>query len=412
MLPQELISPIHVEDLRADDRYIALGQKIQQTHPDYLNLKWSQDVAETCLELLKTTRDLELGMIFSLAMLKGKDGLSGPDALSSWADSLDILRCWINEDKIWVSLLPVPLVARTSLFTQFSDEYATDGPFVFIRTLEELPLASVGDKLTKTLRDAKEGRRQAVSTSIRSSPAEFLTKIAEPLRKCKTNFVDLCNSITKRVELQQIPDEKKAKQLERIKETRSGLVDGVIQKMLDLLQSETSRSEEKVSKDSHRDTDVSAESSAFEIKTASEALSYLMGINAYYDKNQPSSPIRFFVSHACALVNQDFVSIIKKLFGDSNLPEAGKVLGSVALAQTQEKPQTEDAKEISSEAQATAALDAVRAYYLEREPSSPVPELLGKAREFVATDFRKAAETLFGDQIIKKLEAWPGQPKS
>ena len=178
-------------DLSGNEKYLEIGRQIQQRDSNYSQLNWA-GIEDGCFSFLEHTRDLRLGMIWSLACLQR--------GLGPWKDSLDTLAAWVRspsegkkegkEQDLWVNLFPRKLNARMILVSQFAAEYATEGEFVFVKTLSRLPLADAASPASRTLRDWDDGRRKEVMEAIQASSPEFVGKLAQKVDGCREGGLD------------------------------------------------------------------------------------------------------------------------------------------------------------------------------------------------------------------------------
>jgi type VI secretion system protein ImpA len=166
---------------------------------------------------------------------------------------------------------------------------------------------------------------------------------------------------------------------------------------------------------------------------------YLRGVEEYYARYEPSSPVRLYVAQCRALVGKSFGEAIElllpELVSDANLPIGGDLRarlpiahfspllapasssdeGDAAQSTERDDPDHSDADPdvaddagepdaseetygASSRGQAREhlvltrqaaiqSIEAVIGFYRQKEPSSPIPLLLGQARTFASEDF-------------------------
>lgn len=138
-----------------------------------------------------------------------------------------------------------------------------------------------------------------------------------------------------------------------------------------------------------------------DVASVKEASNALAAILAYYAAHEPSSLARLLIKQAHQLVGKSFVEVMKILA--PGLVEKAKVqIGGTApfalnfaqlsaLAADEGKPAEGEAEArsytVATRAEATALMRQVEIFYNNIEPSSPIPMLIEKARNFVAKDF-------------------------
>ncbi|GLS21641.1 hypothetical protein GCM10007874_46580 [Labrys miyagiensis] len=164
---------------------------------------------------------------------------------------------------------------------------------------------------------------------------------------------------------------------------------------------ETEPGDEEASTEESTATAASPPSGPRDVASVKEASNALAAILAYYAAHEPSSLARLLVKQAHQLVGKSFVEVMKILA--PGLVEKAKVqIGGAApfalnfaqlsaLAADEGKPAEGEAEArsytVASRAEATALMRQVEIFYNNIEPSSPIPMLIEKARNFVAKDF-------------------------
>lgn len=140
-----------------------------------------------------------------------------------------------------------------------------------------------------------------------------------------------------------------------------------------------------------------------EISSVAEASSALLAILAYYAANEPSSPSRLLLKQAHQLVGKSFVEAMKILAPavaeKAKIPFGGDSPFALTFAQLSALP-ADDAKpagvkpdteaktfNAATRAEASALMGQVERYFRNTEPSSPIPMLVERARNFVAKGF-------------------------
>ncbi len=139
----------------------------------------------------------------------------------------------------------------------------------------------------------------------------------------------------------------------------------------------------------------------FDVGSVKEASNALEAILAYYASSEPSSPSRLLVKQAHLLVGKSFVEAMRmlapgmaeetkiKIGGDAPFSLDFGQLSSLFPEESQLGEGDSEAKSYSAatRAEATALMRKVEQFYKLTEPSSPIPLLVERARNFVAKDF-------------------------
>lgn len=177
------------------------------------------------------------------------------------------------------------------------------------------------------------------------------------------------------------------------------------------------------------------------VDTVAAANAYLRGIEDYYARYEPSSPVRLYVAQSRALIGKSFgeaiEALLPNLVSDANLPIGGDLRARLPLAhfanllapspsaaeveddlvEPSESSSRDDDRDaaydemgdddgpnlregasavrarelqdhrVVTRQAAIQSIDAVISFFRQREPSSPIPLLLGQARTFATEDF-------------------------
>lgn len=411
------------DDLAAEEDYTAVDESIRQTHIQYDHLDWA-GIAEKCRVLLERTRDLRLGVIWSLAELR-----SG--GFPAWTDTLGVLAAWIQDESIWNNLFPRKIGARILLLGEFGSEYATPGEFVFVKTISQIPLADACDPNARTLRAWEDGRRDQVMRAIQASSPGYVEKLAEEVRNSREAFRSLGLAL-----FQRLPSDD-ATNRDRLQRMQQALVHsehGVLSRLTVLLKRDPS-SPDSTAGEVQLDKGVvstplstpSLPAREWKIASSPDLVRTLDAIIAFY-KREPSSPVPMILRRARGLVGLDFAAAVAELFGKDLLSQLGPLANSetgtavvppvaakgLSLPKGNQAPATSPSSNVAavnSSADVTAALDALGAYLERAEPSSPVVLLLRRARRLVASNFRGAIQDLFGAAALPKVDALAGEGK-
>jgi type VI secretion system protein ImpA len=165
----------------------------------------------------------------------------------------------------------------------------------------------------------------------------------------------------------------------------------------DSLGAETSGEEGASSAASQADASAPADLRSF--KEASNALEAILG---YYAVSEPSSPARLLIKQAHQLVGKSFVEAMRVLAPSMADAATVKIGGeapfaldfsqlSALVGEDQPMPGSEEEEArnftASSRAEATSLMRKAEQFYRVAEPSSPIPLLVERARNFVAKDF-------------------------
>ena len=157
----------------------------------------------------------------------------------------------------------------------------------------------------------------------------------------------------------------------------------------------------EVSADAAPSDDIKAAAGMDSIASVKEASNALEGILAYYSASEPSSPARLLVKQARQLVGKSFVEAMRVLAPGlteaSNIKIGGEAPFTLDFAQlsalvgddTSASEGETEARQFTAKTrgEATALMRRVEQFYKITEPSSPIPLLVEKARNFVAKDF-------------------------
>jgi type VI secretion system protein ImpA len=147
-------------------------------------------------------------------------------------------------------------------------------------------------------------------------------------------------------------------------------------------------------------------------KSHGEAASLLEDIESYFAASEPSSPALLLVHQARQLIGRPLIEAVEALAGSSTdnvqirLGEAGgfvlsmdrlRQLSSMSGSGQPIAPvRRDDQKPIENRTQAQSAMLGVEQFLAVNEPSSPVPLLLGKARQLMGKDFASLLNELVG----------------
>ena len=142
---------------------------------------------------------------------------------------------------------------------------------------------------------------------------------------------------------------------------------------------------------------------AGDIRSFREASAALEAILSYYAMREPSSPARLMIKQAHQLVGKSFIEAMRilapqvaetssvKLGGESpfsldftQLSALAEEGDQLAYGDDHGEPQTFN---VTTRSAATALMRKVEIFYKSAEPSSPIPVLVERARNFVAKDF-------------------------
>lgn len=138
-----------------------------------------------------------------------------------------------------------------------------------------------------------------------------------------------------------------------------------------------------------------------DVGSVKEASNALEAILAYYAASEPSSPSRLLVKQAHLLVGKSFVEAMRmlapgmteetkiKIGGDAPFSLDFGQLSSLFPEESQLGDGDAEARSYSAATRtdATALMRKVEQFYKLTEPSSPIPLLIERARNFVAKDF-------------------------
>jgi type VI secretion system protein ImpA len=137
------------------------------------------------------------------------------------------------------------------------------------------------------------------------------------------------------------------------------------------------------------------------VRTVGEAANALEAILGYYAASEPSSPSRLLIKQAHQLVGKTFVEAMRvlapgmaeetriRIGGDSPFSLDFSQLSALADEEVPREGASDEARRYSAStrSEATALMRKVEQFYRSTEPSSPIPLLVERARNFVARDF-------------------------
>lgn len=140
---------------------------------------------------------------------------------------------------------------------------------------------------------------------------------------------------------------------------------------------------------------------AGQITTVGNARRTLGAVEAYFALNEPTSPALVLVHQSKVLIGRPLLAAMEVLMPDTvdraNITldkslgleiRAGRLRSlSEDAAKSVEDEESEFEIEVSNRGQAMEWISAVESFYKEREPSSPIPLLLQKARGYINRDF-------------------------
>lgn len=147
-------------------------------------------------------------------------------------------------------------------------------------------------------------------------------------------------------------------------------------------------------------------------KSHGEAASVLEDIESYFAASEPSSPALLLVHQARKLIGRPLIEAVEALAGSRTdgaqirLGQTGgftltiERLRQLSSTSSGGQPVTPirraDQKPVENRAQAQSAMLGVEQFLAAHEPSSPVPLLLGKARQLMGKDFSAVLNELIG----------------
>jgi type VI secretion system protein ImpA len=329
------------EDLERDPGFAVLrgliagpgeGLVEQEDRGDTTN--WAE-VIEQCEKLLARSKNLEVGLILTLALLQ-KHGLEG------FADGVAFLRKL--SEGFWAVLYPAPdaeyaegqadrYLERLNLLRNLSPEVVSDGdPYRFVQRLRKLPLLDGGQLGRFSLGDYRASLNPGAATGGKSASPALLQSALEA---------------TKPAALEQ------ARQAcARLLEDLSGL-QGYLAKVCGEGHGATFRALREALEQMKRflsgsgvgeeGAAVAAVASGGQNAGSTRSSGQLGGVNSrpeviqaldliirYYERCEPNSPIPFMLKRAKRMVNMNFIELIQDL-NEPALEQIMVVTGRVPL---------------------------------------------------------------------------------
>ena len=231
---------------------------------------------------------------------------------------------------------------------------------------------------------------------MRYEPADMLGKLRAQMDKISTSLQKIRDLFVEKAGFEVAPH---FDQLPEVAQSISAFLTEIItaRNPGEALVSEASEASEGAASSDDAKTAPGTDSIA-SVKEASNALE---GILAYYSASEPSSPARLLIKQSHQLVGKSFVEAMRVLAPGltetSNIKIGGEAPFTLDFAQLSTLAGDEaSASEGEAEArqftaksrgEATALMRRVEQFYKVTEPSSPIPLLVEKARNFVAKDF-------------------------
>ena len=348
MIPlDKLVTPISSEnpcgqDLFLDGSLMQLEQLIKtqldaeeaEVEPDW------REVREESLALLERSKDLRVGVILCLALLR-LEGLAG------FRDGLALLRGWV--DKFWESVFPLLDASdpqdptRIFVFNNLSASLATDTPYKFVKYLRLVRLCEPAHLSPYNLRDivqaqakrgGEESGEKAVPTSdqidaaFRDTPVERLQKMAEFVDEMRKAVADLEALVTEK------SAEASGPSWEPLKQTLEAMRNSIAPYLAPL---QTSPSTDPIPGAGLAATTPAATQTVFSpggpIHSRGEAEAAMRAAAEYFRRHEPSSATPLLIDRAVRLIGKNFLDCMaelaigspddfKRLFGA--LPEKSK----------------------------------------------------------------------------------------
>ena len=298
------------------------------------------EVRRVSLALLERSRDLRVGVILCLALIK-LEGLAG------FRNGLLVLRDW--SERLWVTLFPLlddedpEDPTRLNVFNSLSTGVATDTPYRFIKYLRLIPLCEPARLKPYCLRDflrAEEKRGAAesggdgvpsaeqIAASFRDTPPEKLQKIGEAVEAALQAAKDLAAIVAGKSVGGRGPN------FELLIETLAGMQSRMAPFLV--LPAGATAPGGPVSAIVARAPDIAGKPSyatGGTIQSRAEAAAALRAVGEYFRRAEPSSVVPLLIERALRLLGMTFLESMnelavgspeefKKLFGA--LPEVKK----------------------------------------------------------------------------------------
>lgn len=161
-------------------------------------------------------------------------------------------------------------------------------------------------------------------------------------------------------------------------------------------------------------------SGASQIGSIAGCASALDAVALYFARYEPSSPARLLILQSQQLLGKSFVEVLQILVpthveqaalrlgrnGALELPllrmTEGRGLADFSLEEGEPAGQSYD---VTSRAQALGIIDQVSAYFKSVEPSSPIPMLLDRTRDFGQKDFLSLLQSVLPSDALRSPDA-------
>jgi type VI secretion system protein ImpA len=155
------------------------------------------------------------------------------------------------------------------------------------------------------------------------------------------------------------------------------------------------------------------------VRSHGEARDGLAAASAYFASAEPSSPAALLVHQAEQCIGKSFLEVMRLLVPvaaeKATIPIGADKVFDLNFEQLRQldgaaSPQADGAggdratvSPAASRAEALALLDEVAAFYRGAEPSSPIPLLLGRARDLATRDFMSILQQVLPNDALRKI---------
>ena len=324
-------APSGEKDLESDPRdpdFVELTDKIKKIDgkiPSDKKPSWSE-IQNAAIDLSTRTHDLRVAMILTRTLLHTQ-GLIG------FHDGLYLIQRYIEQ--YWDSLYPQPKDAsnpfeRTNILYDLCDWK------IIIEPLMKTPLCSaprLGNHSLRDIRIATNKKTGLVLTEEEKKAPPSLSTVDAAFKECKLEDLQAAREATQASTqhintLKTVFKKKTKKELdltklsEILKEINDVFDKQLAAHDLSTPSTEKQKADNKKTKEAgiaHRaePVDTQTERSVGLVKNRQDVVHILGQICAYYEQNEPGSPVPLLLKRALKLVGKNFLEIMKDLAPDS-----------------------------------------------------------------------------------------------
>lgn len=311
---------------------------------------WAK-VRESALQILQGSKDLRVGVILTLALLR-REGIPG------FRDGLKLLRGYV--EKFWDSVFPLldqdepeDDPTRANALNSLSPPLGKEGPYRFVGYLRQIPLSHSQRLSNYGLRDIHQAKDKSSVSGKEQQPQVTLTQIEAAFRDTSESSVKKLQETHEGIKealgllegLEKAFEEKCAggitPSFETLRATLQAMIDWVAQYVqvtpASLDQPGSVQTEQAgMGPVAVEKTGSTATGHRGSIESPADVEAALQVICAYYKQRDRSSPVPFFLERALRLLDKDFMQSVGDLAPES-VKELNKLFGLAAQPPNQEK---------------------------------------------------------------------------